>query len=274
MSLLPLPKSLSGMTGTEILTCAAALRAACPGAEPVAFWDFDGTLFEGDCSEGFVSEKGEAIAGLVETAVLAGWSRAYPAAGGFAPCWEDYRATMQRDSVAAAYLQLVKVFSGAPEGALRDLAGREFSTRLRPWFFAEALDLWAQLEAGGVRCMVISASADFFVKGAAEVLGVPPDRLHGLRLATGADGFLTDEPLEPVTIRTGKARLVSQLLTGTRHAIAAFGNDLVNDGPMLEAVASVRLPGGTPGAFLVNDLPPARSIPGLAPLTFARRTFR
>ena len=81
---------------TEILATAAALRTAHPEAEAVAFWDFDGTLFEGDCSEGFLSGDGTRIAGLAESAVLAGWSRQYPAEGGFDRFWQDYRARMGR----------------------------------------------------------------------------------------------------------------------------------------------------------------------------------
>lgn len=265
--------------GEEILANAAALLALHPEAEPVAFWDFDGTLFEGDCSEGFLSADGRRIAGLVECAVAAGWSRAYPAAGGFARCWDDYQTTMKEAGVAAAYIQFVRVFAGAPESALRELAAREFKTRLRSWFFAGALDLWAQLEAGGVRCMVISASADFFIKGAAGVLGVPPDRLHGLRLATGADGLLTDDPVAPLTIGDGKAALLRDLLSepgtplrGNRYAVAAFGNDFFTDGPMLEAVAVSILPVGAPFAGLVNTQPPASSAGRVREITFPRRS--
>jgi len=258
------------------LACAAALRAACPDAQPAAFWDFDGTLFEGDCSEGFGAASPEYIPGLVEKAVAAGWSQAYPAEGGYAPCWRDYQEMMTRDGVAAAYTFLVQIFAGAPEAALRELAAAEFGTRLRPWFFPEAMEIWRQLEAGGVRCMVISASADFFIKGAAEVLAVPPDRLHGLRLATGPDGILTNQPVEPRTIGAGKAALLRQLLTGPGNGglvypVAAFGNDFFTDGPMLEAVSSTILPSGSPVAALVNTRPPATYSGSLRELTFTRR---
>jgi HAD superfamily phosphoserine phosphatase-like hydrolase len=263
--------------GGEILTCAGALRAACPEAEPVAFWDFDGTLFEGDCSEGFTRAGHGRIAGLVECAIAEGWSQAYPAAGGFARCWEAYQTTMRETGTAAAYLQLVRVFAGAPEGALRELAEREFASRLRPWFFAGALELWAELEAGGVSCMVISASADFFIKGAAGVLGVPADRLHGVRLAAGADGILTPDAVEPVTIGTGKAALLQDLLSapvprGKRYAVAAFGNDFFTDGPMLEAAASSILPVGAPVAALVNARAPASLAGRLRELVFPPRS--
>lgn len=276
---LPYPVTLPGRaTGDEILACADALRAARPGAEPVAFWDFDGTLFEGDCSEGFMSGDRVYIPGLVAQAVAAGWSRAYPADGGFARCWQDYQALMERSGAAAAYPWLVRVFAGAPESALRKLAAHEFNGRLRPWFFAEALDLWRKLEDGGVRGIVISASADFFVKGAAEVLEVPPDRLHGLRLGTGPDGLLTDQTMEPVTVGEGKADLLRQLLAergavpaGGCFPAAAIGNDFFTDGPMLEAVARAILPGGTPVVALVNSPPPPSHADCLTEISFARR---
>lgn len=208
----PDPAAAPPPVGGASPACAAALRKAQPEAVPLAIWDFDGTLFEGDCSEGFSSMDKEEVPGLVQGAGEAGLSPWYPAAGGFDRCWQDYRSIMQRDGVAAACTHIVRIFAGTPEAALRDLAVREFSGRLRPWFFAGALELWRELEAGGVRCVVISASADFFIKGAAGVLGVPANRLPGLRPATAGDGILTPAPVEPLTIGPGKAALLRQVL--------------------------------------------------------------
>ena len=256
----PLPSTETPLlsAGEEILASVAALKAVVPEAQPVAFWDFDGTLFEGDCSEGFTGQNQQYVPGLVECAVQAGWCPAYPAAGGFARCWEDYQEMMQREGKAAAYTHFVRIFAGAPAAALQELAEREFAERLGTWLFPEALALWRQLEAGGVHCMVISASADFFIRGAAPMLGVPETRLHGLRLLTGDNGILTDRPAEPLTIGDGKAALLKQLLAaapeggGPCYPVAAFGNDIVSDGPMLEAVGCAILPAGKPFAGLVN----------------------
>lgn len=256
----PAPETPAGGIADEILASAAALRAASPDAQPMAFWDFDGTLFQGDCSEGFKTGMGgPRVAGLAEAAVLAGWSRRYPAAAGMQGFWLDYRNLMRREGHAAAYLHLAQAFAGAPETKLLALAGEEFRSHLQPWFFREALALWHLLEAGGVRCEVISASPDFFVKGASSVLGVPPERLHGLRLLNTDEGLLTSWPMEPLTIGAGKAAVLREILSetaggqpGERFAVAGFGNDLVTDGPMLEAVASATLPAGTPFAALVN----------------------
>ena len=277
MLLFPGAKTSLLSAGEEILASVAALKAADPKAHPVAFWDFDGTLFEGDCSEGFTALNQEVVPGFVECAVNAGWSRMYPSAGGFARCWEDYQQITVRDGVEAAYTYFVRIFAGAPAAALQEMAEREFAGRLRPWFFQGAMELWQQLEAGGVGCMVISASADFFVKGAAGVLGVPASRLHGLRLIIGDDGILTDQPADPVTVGTGKATLLQKLLddprvlAGNCYPIAAFGNDIVSDGPMLKAVASATLPAGTPFAGLVNARGPAPAPAYLRDLTFTRR---
>ncbi|MDB6071271.1 MAG: hypothetical protein JWL81_2442, partial [Verrucomicrobiales bacterium] len=135
--------------------------------------------------------------------------------------------------------------------------------------------LWRQLEAGGVICQVISASPDFFIKGAATVLGVPEDRLHGLRLGKNTEGILLADTLEPVTIGPGKARLLHDLLAahgpGAARAIAGFGNDFITDGPMLEAVAASILPAGRPYAALVNQALPAGSAARFRELTFAVR---
>lgn len=272
-----LPETSLATLADEILANAAALRAVHPTAQPLAFWDFDGTLFEGDCAEGFQPEGQPYVRGLVECAVMACWSRSYEAEGGFARCWADYQSTMAREGVAAAYAHLVRTFAGAPEAALRALAAQEFDRRLQDWFFREALQLWGKLEAGGVHCVVISGSPDFFVKGAAGVLGIPTERLHGVRCAVGADGLVTDLPVAPITVGPGKVALLQQLLesmgvgSGPRYPVAAFGNDLFTDGPMLEAVAGFPLPGGTPIATLVNGRVRAPVAGRLREITFSRR---
>lgn len=251
----------------EILESARALREAHPEAVPVAFWDFDGTLFDGDCCEGHPGGGPDAFPGLVESAIAAGHSPAWPAAGGFAPCWHEYCRLMETGGKMAAYPFFVRVFAGARADGLTGLARRRFCGDLRERFFPEALAWWRQLEAAGVRCLVISASADFFVKGAAEVLGVAADRLHGIRLQPAADGRLSGELQPPLTQEEGKVERLRELLAEMAAAepgreflpVAAVGNHAVSDGPMLDAVAATVLPAGRPVSVLVNagDPPPA-----------------
>ena len=263
----------------ELRETCRALAAADPTAVPVAFWDFDGTLFQGDCSEGFPVSAGGRVAGLVEEAVTAGLSARYRGREGFFQCWEDYQRTMTERGTAEAYAFFVRVFAGASSADLLALARESFDGRLRRWFYDDALRLWSGLEAAGARNFVISASADFFVKGAAAVLGVAPDRLHGVRLTEDAAGALGDGVTAPLTFGEGKAERMRDLLAEMDaaepdknfHTIAAFGNHWSTDGPLLEAAARHRPPAGAPLAVLVNAPAPEGAVCRLRCLTFSAR---
>lgn len=265
----------------DILNTAEALRAARPAAVGVAFWDFDGTVFDGDCTEGFgVKAGGLRIPGMVAESMKHGFAADYADADGFARCWRQYQDIMRHQGIPEAYAYIVRIFKGARPGDILDLARRRFAAEWSGWFFPEALEIWNTLESAGVRNVVISASADFFVKGAAANLGVPESRLHGVRLVTDADGVLTDVVVPPLTCAEGKAERMSGLLAEMAaaepgrefHPVAAFGNHIVTDGPLLAAVARSVLPAGRPLGVLIN-CGPASGIPLFHHLTFSRRSI-
>jgi len=261
---------------TQILATAAALRATEPQAVPVAFWDFDGTLLEGDCSEGLHREGGSGFTGLLEVAILRGFSQRFSTPQGLADFEQQAQGVLRADGHAAANAFVAQAFAGAREEDLLALARHHFSEVLAAWMFPEALELWKTLEAGGVRCWVISASADFFVKGAAATLQTSEDRLHGIRLRTSADGTLSEEVVPPLTYGAGKQGRMVELLAAMKAVnpehnfwpIVALGNSPMTDGPLLEAVAHTALPGGTPLGVIVN--PAASEFPRILKPTIFR----
>jgi phosphoserine phosphatase len=251
---------------SEILATAGALRAARADAVPVVFWDFDGTVIEGDCSEGLKTEDGRGFAGLVEVAMARGHSARFTAPHGVAELAAEVQRLIEREGYEAANGAIVGAFAGAKLDALLTLAREHFAAVMNAWLFAEAVEMWRLLEAADVRSFVLSASADFFVKGAARALGVNEDRLHGIRLATAPDGTLAREVLAPLTYAEGKAARMRELLAelAARESqssfwpVAALGNSLRTDGPLLEAVARTVLPAGRPVSILINaSAPPA-----------------
>lgn len=271
----------SSFVFADIVETADALRAARPAAVGVAFWDFDGTVFDGDCTEGFgVRADGRRIPGMVAESMKHGYAADYMDEGGFDRCWRQYQDIMRTQGIPEAYAYIVRIFQGARPGEILDLARRRFATDWSQWFFPEALEIWNNLESAGVRNVVISASADFFVKGAAANLGVPENRLHGVRLVTDAEGVLTGEVVPPLTCAEGKAERMSGLLEEMTaaepdkefHAVAAFGNHIVTDGPLLAAVAGTVLPAGRPRGVLIN-CGPASGISLFHHLTFPRRSI-
>ena len=64
----------------------ARIKATCPDAVPMAFWDFDGTIIKGDISEG-LEEGGKVLfKGLVERTIEEGLCPTYGKDGG----WNQY----------------------------------------------------------------------------------------------------------------------------------------------------------------------------------------
>jgi phosphoserine phosphatase len=175
-------------------------------------------------------------------------------------CWQEYRMVAARHGKAAAHSFLVQAFAGAKESELLALSREYFEQTLQRWLFSDAVQMLRILESNGVRCVVISASADFFVKGAAAVLPLAENRMHGIRLGLRDDGTLSHDVLAPVTSGEGKVGRMREVLNemaaddpGRQFLpVMAIGDSLETDGAMLEAVARTPLPVGAPLSLIVN----------------------
>lgn len=248
---------------------AAAEGVTAENAVFVAFWDFDGTLLRGDCTEGLVEQGVPVYAGLAQVCIERGLSAQYPAGpDGFARFWADYRWLDERVGSWLAYPFAGQMLHGAKPDEIRAVAAGHFQHVLASQLYASSLAMLRGLEAAGVRNYVISASIDLFVDGAADCLGLPVDRLHGIELETDGAGRLTTVVRSPVTIGEGKVQKLLQIVArlqaeqpGRRvYVLAAFGNSHGTDGPFLEYTARQPLPGGRHGlAVMINGgEPPAR----------------
>lgn len=261
----------------RILESAAALQRADPRAVPLACWDFDGTLLEGDCIDGYRRSDGTGYTGLVERAILAGLCPGYEGAEGAARCEHEFLELLRTRGKPAAYTFQTLLFAGMPAAPLRHLAQQAFDLELGGWLYAEARAAWHRLEAAGVQCWVLSASPDFFVKAAACHLGVPDARCLGMRPRLQPDGTIDTSLEGPVMVGEGKTARLRSLITELAaeqpehsfHPVAAFGNDPISDGPMIDAVRESTLPGGRPVGVLVNSRTPAPDAHGGGPLTIA-----
>ena len=123
---------------------------------------------------------------------------------------------------------------------------------------ASSVKIMRALERGGVESHVISASADLFVKGAAESLALPAGHIHGIEVRT-RDGRLTEELVYPVTWNIGKLQRLKQITTERERdhrrvfVLAGFGDSYSTDGPFLKHIATQRLPAGTPVAVFYGE---------------------
>jgi len=247
----------------ELLDLRAALLALRPKARLFAFWDLDGTLLRGDCSEGLHAEGQELYPGLVRLAIEQGHSPVYSSDGiGYQRWQQDYRQLSERIGCWLAYPFLAQIFAGASEQDLLDLAAAHFDTTLRKFYFAASRTIFDGLAKAGVEQHILSASAQFFVRGAAASLALPPENLHGIQVKT-ADGKLTRELLYPVTYAEGKVTKLIEIVQAAEgqarsdseqpvFVLAAFGNSFETDRAFLAHVLGQSLPTGLPLAVMIN----------------------
>ncbi len=263
------PESHAPALLAELRALRTELLAIRPEARFFAFWDLDGTLLHGDCSEGLVVRGREMYPGLVRLAVERGYSADYGEEdGGYAACRDDYAELETRFGGWLAYPFLVQILAGAEERALAELSARHFETNLRNFYFVASREILDGLAADGVEQHILSASAEVFVRGAAASLGLPPERLHGIRVRTD-EGRLTREVLHPVTYAEGKAAKLREVVRAAEaetpgrpvFVLAAFGNSFDTDGAFMAHVVERLLPAGRPLAVMINAgfAPPAYS---------------
>lgn len=253
------PEPIADELLREIRATQETLRERFPHARFFAFWDFDGTILKGDCSEGFTENGRTVYPGLAQLAIEHGLVEHYPPQGGFEECWRDYRFMDERVGHWLAYPYLVQMLAGARAEEVVQLAHDHFSRVLGKYVFATSRRLLNGLAEAGVENHVISASAELFVLGASEQIGVPRERIHGIRTRV-VDGRLSHELVHPVTFADGKRRRVEELLDAARRetpgveifVIAAFGNSYSTDAAFLAFTARQRLPAGHPVAVMFN----------------------
>lgn len=243
----------------EILRSAGTTNAR-PSPAFLAFWDFDGTILKGDCSEGLQAEGKRVYPGLAQLAIERGLSSLYPPAGGFDRFWTDYTNMDARIGPWLAYPFIPQMLRGAKADDVLQLSRRHFAGTLSNYFMASSLHLIHALQGGGVEVHIVSASADLFVKGAADSLGLPEDHIHGIELRV-RDGRLTEEIVYPVTWNIGKLEKIRAVVSQMEREaperkvfiLAGFGDSYATDGPFLRFIATQTLPAGKPIAVFYDS---------------------
>jgi len=242
----------------QILQTRAAIlkESTNPQAPPAfaAFWDFDGTILKGDCSEGLAIEDKHIYPGLAQVCIENGLSGIYPRVGGFEGFWTDY-TNMKRVGNWLAYPFVPQMLRGAKAEEVLETSRLHFANVLSNYLMASSIKIMRSLQAHGVESHIISASADLFVKGAASSLGIPEEHIHGIEVRT-RDGRLTEEIVYPITWNVGKLERLKKITEQTNGrktiVLAGFGDSYGTDGPFLKFIASQRLPAGKPIAVFYN----------------------
>ena len=250
----------------EILANVRKLKDADPEAVPMAFWDFDGTIIKGDVSEGLIEDGQERYKGLVEQAILAGWSPFYKGEEG----WRRYRdSDYPRLNALGRWISWpfnAQIFAGAKLDDFDRFCKARYADTYRKWFFVSSVAILRRLEEAGVENHIVSASPEIFVANAAEFLGLERTRMNAIRVSIDG-GHVTTCIEYPVPYGEGKVDLVRRVVRARPHAvaIAGFGNSYSTDGAFLRYIVCQRaLPGGACGfALMINGSNPQPCFEGL-----------
>lgn len=244
----------------QILQTREAIREQSTNTQPLfaAFWDFDGTIIKGDCSEGLVIGEKAVYPGLAQVCIEKGLSGLYQRNGGFERFRTDYTNMYERVGKWLAYPFVPQMLRGAKPEDVLQISWQHFANVLSNYLMASSVKIIRNLQAHGVECHVISASAALFVKGAARSVGIPEERIHGIEVRT-RDGRLTEEVLYPITWNVGKRERLQEIAAQTERqtgkkvfVLAGFGDSYNTDGPFLKFIALQQLPAGKPVAVFYN----------------------
>lgn len=224
----------------------------------LAFWDFDGTILKGDCSEG-LSENGEEIfKGLVELGILKGYAKEFKGKEGVAAFWKKYRE-MENVDKKEAYIFLPQIFEGNHESLILGLAKTQFQNVLQKYYFSSSIRILEELQKSGIQSFILSASANFFVKGMSGTLPIEDDCLFGIELEL-QNGIITLNEISPVTYAEGKREKLIQIVENILkekkaenvYILAGFGNSFHTDGSFLKYITEQKLEEGQGIGVMIN----------------------
>ena len=241
-------------TRDEILQKLAVTDDDCNDCEFWTVWDFDGTILHGDCTEGLKDENGRTVfKGLAELAIERKFAKDYTGESAVTDFFTEYRSREKKDHLDA-YTYIVKIFAGSREKDIRTLARESHRDQYKPYYFQSSVQMLHGLKIAGIRNIVISASAEFFVQEAGGFIPVQQSDIHGIQVEK-KEGILTDRIIDPVTYAEGKAQLLKSLVEASGKRIfllAGFGNSYGTDGPFLQYIAQQKLPTGKSKVLMIN----------------------
>jgi len=229
----PLVRALRGKA-------AAALVSRLAGPPGLAAFDADGTLWDGDLGEAVLRD-------LVARRRLLDSPR---------DPWGEYLRLFEVGP-AEAFAYAGRLMAGLSELEVRETSARIFATEFAPRVFPETRWLLETLAGNGWEVYIVSASNRWSIEVAAEVFGLPADRVVALDL-DAERGILTDRVRLPVPTLEGKPALLRA--RSGRNPDLAFGNSVLDIPLLLAAAVPVAVgllpgllsPASHPNAFLAQ----------------------
>ena len=204
---------IQAASATSLSTSAfEAAVDAIPGG--IAVFDCDGTLWSGDAGSAFLYWSLES--GLISDDAKAVMAARYKA----------YHAGDVAERVICG--EMVQLYAGIAEAALREVAAEFFGTHIEPGVFPELERTVATLQARGLELWAVSSTTFWVIEAALKRYGIPGERILAARVKV-EDGLLTDRIVD---VPTGPGKVEALARVGVTEPDAVFGNS-VHDAAML-----------------------------------------
>ncbi|MBP6218321.1 MAG: haloacid dehalogenase-like hydrolase [Oligoflexales bacterium] len=206
-----------------------------PDVQLKAFWDFDGTILNGDISEGKRTGSQIHYRGMIDRSILEGIVPNHEASlEGVEKFWAKYSVDAEAGYHGTFYLG--QVYADLPldvQTRIRSLSVKVYE-EVSTYFFAFSLELINFLNSKGVHSHVISASPELFLKEVCSFLPIPMDRISGVNLDKERG-----RRVDPIfNYGDGKKDRMDHILRQSpkkAQPILAIGNSWTVDGPMIRA---------------------------------------
>lgn len=194
----------------------------------IAVFDCDGTLWSGDAGSGFMwwsMDNG------VLTPERAEWLRRR---------YEQYR----RGEVSELAIcgEMVQVYAGLPERALREAAATFFSEQMEEKIFPELRTLVETLLRAEVQLWAVSSTNHWIIEEGMRRFGIASGQILAAQV-TSRDGILTEELVD---VPTDEGKVASLRRVGVTRPDAVFGNS-IHDAAMLAFARQAFAVNPTPG---------------------------
>jgi len=235
------------------------LKANNPNARLSFFVDWDGTMMNGDITEGLHDQvpQAERFMGLAELAFKYGLVQVpLDAPSEYKDYVAEYEKLLLIDH-GIAYAWSANYFANLPpqkELLLRELINNYFKAKLKSEVFKTSSNIVNFLKAQGIEIFVISASPTVFVEGTLNVFPwLTIDHVYGINRAKNVNGNLID-PI--INYAMGKVERINSILSQDedRVILGGMGNSWNTDGAFLQLIAqkggvSVMFNGGKPNSY-------------------------
>lgn len=188
----------------------------------VAVFDADETLWRHDVGEGFLK-------------FLQANNKLAMVPPGF-DAFARYEALCAQNKWMG-YPYAAQVMAGMKEADVKVLAEEYFQNHFKQNVYPAQKALIKRLQAAGVEVWIVSASNQWMVEAGAPALGVPLNRVVGVRLDV-VNGLVTANIIPPMTFRQGKVDAIQKYINKTPILVSG---DSITDYEMLRTASQLQL---------------------------------